>query len=93
MVFPTEKYNLREASCCKVEVVKGAAGVFLAGFVSKSAILKLAPTLVSRKAFASSFDLKLLLILALKVLAGQALILIILIFYRIILETDFQCLF
>ena len=36
MVEATEYPNLREASCCKVEVVKGGAGVFLAGLVSKN---------------------------------------------------------
>ena len=40
MVFPTGKPNLRDASCCKVDVVKGAAGDFLAGFFVKSAIEK-----------------------------------------------------
>ena len=39
IVFPTEKYNFLAASCCKVEVVKGAAGDFFAGFFIKSATL------------------------------------------------------
>ena len=42
IVIPTGKYNLRAASCCKVDVVKGAAGDFLVGFVSKSATEKAA---------------------------------------------------
>jgi len=28
MVIPTGKFNFLAASCCNVEVVKGAAGVF-----------------------------------------------------------------
>ena len=39
MVIPTGKYNLRAASCCKVEVVNGAVGDFLVGFVSNSPTL------------------------------------------------------
>ena len=42
MVLLTEKYNLRDASCCKVDVVNGAAGDFLAGFCVKSPTLNLA---------------------------------------------------
>jgi hypothetical protein len=39
MVIPTGKYSFLAASCCKVDVVKGAVGDFLVGFVSKSATL------------------------------------------------------
>jgi hypothetical protein len=39
MVCATLNPNLRAASCCKVDVVKGAAGVRLAGLVSKLFIL------------------------------------------------------
>ena len=35
----TEKYNFLDASCCNVEVVKGAAGLFLAGFFFMSLTL------------------------------------------------------
>jgi len=34
MVIPTGKYNFLAASCCNVEVVKGAAGDFFVGLVS-----------------------------------------------------------
>src|SRR5690606_1490377 len=43
IVIPTGRYNLRAASCCKVDVVNGAAGLFLAGLVSRSDTLKAAP--------------------------------------------------
>ena len=39
IVWATEYPNFLEASCCKVEVVKGAEGDFFAGFFSKSDIL------------------------------------------------------
>ncbi|MNE38008.1 hypothetical protein D3C80_1318870 [compost metagenome] len=45
MVLLTEKPNLREASCCSVDVVKGGAGVLFAGLTSKEFTLKLAPRL------------------------------------------------
>ena len=54
MVLLTEKYNLREASCCSVEVVKGAVGLFLAGFVSFDAIENCAFTFSKRKSCTSS---------------------------------------
>ena len=44
MVRATEKPSLRLASCCRVLVVKGAAGDLRTGLVSMRAILKLAPT-------------------------------------------------
>jgi len=39
MVIPTGRYNLRAASCCKVEVVKGPVGDFFVGLVSNSPTL------------------------------------------------------
>ena len=54
IVLATEKYNFREASCCRVDVVKGAEGDFFAGFLSKSPIENLAPIFLVRKASASS---------------------------------------
>ena len=49
MVLLTEKYNLRDASCCNVDVVNGAAGDFFAGFLVKSATLKFAVAFFSKK--------------------------------------------
>src|SRR5690606_1035249 len=46
-----------EASCCKVDVVNGGAGDFLAGLVSKSLILKDAPIFFCKNASASSLVL------------------------------------
>jgi hypothetical protein len=40
-VRDTENHSLREASCCKVEVVNGAEGLFFQGLISKSEIEKL----------------------------------------------------
>ena len=45
--------NFRDASCCKVDVVNGGAGVFLAGFVSKFLIEKVDPTHFFKKSTAS----------------------------------------
>ena len=45
--------SLREASCCKVEVVKGGKGWRLPGFASIEATLKLALSSASLKASAS----------------------------------------
>src|SRR5690606_55090 len=53
MVRLTEKYSLREASCCRVEVVKGGAGDFLAGFWSRAATEKVAPIFFFKKVSAS----------------------------------------
>ncbi len=53
IVLETEKPNLRDASCCKVDVVNGAEGVRFAGFFCKSFTLKSAPTHVSKKSSAS----------------------------------------
>jgi hypothetical protein len=53
MVLLTEKYNFLAASCCNVEVVKGAAGDFFAGFFSKLATEKEAVLFFSKNAFAS----------------------------------------
>ena len=66
MVLLTEKYNFLEASCCNVDVVKGGAGDFFAGFVERSATLKFAPILLFRNASASSLVLKFLGSFALK---------------------------
>ena len=55
MVCETEKPSLRDASCCKVEVVKGGAGDFFAGFFSMLSILNCAFLHASRKASASAF--------------------------------------
>ena len=54
MVLLTEKYNFLAASCCKVEVVNGAAGDFLAGFFSRLDTEKEALLFFSKKAFASA---------------------------------------
>jgi len=40
IVLATGYPNFREASCCNVDVVKGAAGDFFAGFFVNSAIEK-----------------------------------------------------
>ena len=53
MVLATEKPNFLLASCCKVEVVKGAAGDFFPGFTSKLLTIKLA-ALQSFKNFSAS---------------------------------------
>ena len=50
IVCDTEKPNLRAASCCNVEVVKGGAGDFFDGRVTMSAMLKEAPLQLSKKA-------------------------------------------
>ncbi len=42
MVCDTEKPNLRAASCCRVEVVKGAAGDFFIGRFVTSSMVKVA---------------------------------------------------
>ena len=54
MVLLTEKYNFLAASCCNVEVVKGAAGDFFAGFFSKLDTEKEAELFCSKNAFASA---------------------------------------
>ena len=54
MVCATEKPNLRAASCCKVDVVKGAAGERFAGFVSKLSIVYEANLHFSKNACASA---------------------------------------
>lgn len=62
----TEYPNLRDASCCKVEVVKGADGVFFAGFTSSEEIVNVADLHFSKNARASCADLKLVFNSALK---------------------------
>ena len=52
MVLLTEKYNFRDASCCKVEVVNGGAGDFFAGFFSRLETEKEALLFLSKNAFA-----------------------------------------
>ena len=66
-MIPTGKYNLRAASCCKVEVVKGAVGDFLVGFVSKSETLYKELVFLFKKSCASCFVAKFLGNLALTV--------------------------
>ena len=56
MVFLTGKYSLREASCCSVEVVNGAAGLFLAGFFSNPVTVKFAASWAFKKASAASYE-------------------------------------
>src|SRR5690606_40166784 len=53
MVIPTGRYNFLAASCCKVDVVNGAAGDFFVGFVSRSATLYIDPISLLRKPSAS----------------------------------------
>ena len=66
MVLPTEKYNFLDASCCKVDVVNGAAGDFFAGFLSSFPTEKSAPIFCFKKASAFSLDAKVLFNLASK---------------------------
>ena len=58
-MFPTENPSLRDASCCNVDVVKGGAGDFLAGFFSTELTAKFAPICFSKKLRASSSFLNL----------------------------------
>ena len=58
MVLETEKYNFLEASCCKVDVVNGGAGVFFVGFFSKLFIENLESIFLFKKLTASSLELK-----------------------------------
>ena len=53
IVCDTEYPNLRAASCCKVEVVKGGAGDFFTGFVVISSIVNEAFLQDSKKASTS----------------------------------------
>ena len=50
MVLLTEKPNLRPASCCNVDVVKGGAGIFDKGFLSIDLILYEASLQLCKKA-------------------------------------------
>ncbi len=68
IVLPTGNPNLRDASCCNVEVVKGAAGDFFAGFFVKSAIEKSAFAQDFKKLSAAFLESKFLGMVALKVL-------------------------
>src|SRR5690606_41369592 len=53
IVLETGKPSFKDASCCKVEVVKGAEGERFAGFFCKSFTLKSASAQDSIKALAS----------------------------------------
>jgi hypothetical protein len=66
MVLPTGYPNFLDASCCKVEVVKGAAGDFFAGFFDKSAIENYDVEHDFKNASADIFDSKFFGIIALK---------------------------
>ena len=68
MVLPTEKYNFLDASCCNVDVVKGAAGDFFAGFFVKSAIEKSAFAHDFKNVSAAFLESKFFGMVALKVL-------------------------
>src|SRR3712207_8506381 len=57
MVCATVYPSLRAASCCRVEVVNGAGGVFFTGRVDMSSMANVAPRHASRKALASCFVL------------------------------------
>ena len=65
MVFPTGYPNFLEASCCKVEVVNGAAGDFFAGFFCKSEIEKSDAEQDCKNSSAAIFDSKFFGIIAL----------------------------
>ena len=69
MVCETEQPNFLDASCCNVEVVKGAEGDFFAGFFSISEILKSAEIHLFKNSSATSFLSNLLGISALKILS------------------------
>ena len=58
IVCDTEKPSFRAASCCRVEVVKGAAGDFFVGSVCTSSMVNVASLHESRNASASAFSLK-----------------------------------
>ena len=57
MVCATVNPNLRAASCCKVDVVKGAAGLFFSGRVEMSWMVKEADRQLSRNFWASALVL------------------------------------
>src|SRR5580658_1834436 len=52
IVLLTEYPNFLLASCCRVEVVKGADGDFFAGFICTSLTVKSAPMQLFRKSSA-----------------------------------------
>ena len=56
MVVATENPNFLEASCCKVEVVKGGAGDFFAGLVSNDLIENSADKQEAKNSYASLFQ-------------------------------------
>ena len=57
IVLETGKDNFLDASCCKVEVVKGAGADFFNGFFTISETLNVAPFELFRNAMASSLEL------------------------------------
>ena len=65
MVRDTLNPNFRDASCCSVEVVNGAAGFLVEGFVSMEDTVWVAPWQAVRNAWASSSVLNVLLQVAL----------------------------
>src|SRR5665213_3676288 len=78
MVRCAEKPSLRDASCCKVEVVKGGGGERRAGFFSTAATVKAAALTASRAAKAdaslprSNFESRLLSCLTRRATKGSA---------------------
>ena len=58
IVLFTLKPSFREASCCKVEVVNGAAGFLVEGFVSTEDTVCVAPAHASKNPCASLSVLK-----------------------------------
>ena len=58
MVRETEKPSLREASCCRVDVVNGAAGLRFVGLVTSDFTVYSAPMQSVKKALASASVLK-----------------------------------
>ena len=56
MVLETENPNFKLASCCKVDVVNGAAGFLVAGFIVTASTLKFTDLQESNNAVTSSSD-------------------------------------
>ena len=55
MVCDTVKPSLRAASCCRVDVVKGGAGVRFSGFLLTDSTVNVASTHCSRNCSTSSW--------------------------------------
>ena len=70
IVCATEKPILRDASCCKVEVVNGADGDFLAGLAMTDETENILSDACVRNTFASSTDEYITSALARKLPAG-----------------------